>query len=77
MKTTILHDEHGKILSVSRVGDLAAAGSKFTRVGMVPGQGQRLIEVDLSAEDEKRSLGELHSAYRVDLTAAKLVKKAF
>jgi hypothetical protein len=77
MKTTILHDEHGMILSVSKVGDLAAAGSKFTRVGMVPGQGQRLIEVELSAEDEKRPLGALHATYRVDVAASKLVKKAF
>jgi hypothetical protein len=29
MKTTILHDEHGKILSVSKVGDLKAAGGNL------------------------------------------------
>ena len=29
MKTTILHDEHGRILSVSKVGDLKAAGQQI------------------------------------------------
>ena len=75
MKTAILHDEHGKILSVSKVGDLKAAGSKFARVGMVPGPGQRLVEIELSAEDEKRPLRELHAAYRVDVASSKLTKK--
>jgi hypothetical protein len=76
MKTTILHDEHGKILSVSKVGDLKAAGSKFTKVGMVPGPGQKLAEIELSGEDEKLPMSELHARYRVDVASAKLVKSA-
>ena len=75
MKTTILHDEHGHILSVSKVGDLKASGSKFTRVGMVPGPGQHVVEIELSHEDAKLPLHELHARYRVDKASAKLVKK--
>ena len=77
MKTTILHDKHGRILSVAKVGDLSTAGSKFMRVGMVPSAGQRLLELELSEEDEKRSLSDLHAAYRVDRAGQKLVKKDF
>jgi hypothetical protein len=76
MKTTILHDEHGRIVSVSKVGDLKAAGSKFTKVGMIPGPGQKLVEIELSDEDEKLPLSELHGLYRVDVASAKLVKNA-
>jgi hypothetical protein len=75
MKTTILHDEHGRILSVAKVGDLKAAGSVFARVGLVPGPGQRLTEIELNEEDEKRPLRELHATYQIDTTKRKLVKK--
>lgn len=75
MKTTILHDEHGQILSVSKIGDLKGAGSKFARVGIVPGPGQQLVEIELSEEDEQQPLHELHTRYRVDVETAKLVKK--
>jgi hypothetical protein len=77
MKTTILHDEHGRILSISKVGELTAAGSKFMRVGMVPAAGQRLLELELSSEDEQRSLSDLHRSYRVDVAGQKLVHKDF
>ena len=43
---------------------------------MVPGAGQRMVEVQLSADDAKRPLCELHGAYRVDTASQKLVKKA-
>ena len=75
MKTMTLHNEHGHILSVSKVGDLKAAGSKFASVGMVPGAGQKLVKVELSSEDERRPLHELHARYRVDTVSAKLVDK--
>jgi hypothetical protein len=75
MKTAILHDEHGQILSVSKVGDLKAAGSKFAKVGLIPGPGQRLIEVEMGDEHDKQPLRELHAAYQVDVATSKLVKK--
>jgi len=42
---------------------------------MMPGQGQQIVEVELSAVDAKRPLRELHEAYRVDTVSRKLVKK--
>ncbi len=75
MKASILHDEHGRILSISKAADLKASGSKFTSFGMTPGAGQRMVEVELSEADAKRPLRELHEAYRVDALSQKLVKK--
>jgi hypothetical protein len=75
MKASILHDESGEIIAISKAVDLQASGSKFTEVGMVPAAGQRVLEVELFGEDEKRSLLELHEQYRVDVSAKRLVKK--
>jgi hypothetical protein len=75
MKVSILHDEKGRILSISRPVDLKRAGSKFTSFGMIAGAGQRLTEVDLSEADAARRLTELHSAYRVDIATSKLAKE--
>ncbi len=76
MKASVLHDEHGRVLSISKAVDLKASGSKFTSFGLMPGAGQRLVEVELSAADAKRPLQELHQRYRVDTATQKLVKKA-
>jgi hypothetical protein len=75
MKATILHDEHGKVIAVSKIGDLKEAGSKFTKVGMIPGKGQRMLEVELSGDEANRSILEIHTEYVVDVRNAKLVKK--
>jgi len=60
---------------MSKNVDLKQAGSKFVRVGMVPGPGQRLLEIELSGEHEKKPLRELHNEYRVDIITSRLVKK--
>src|ERR1022692_5183027 len=39
MKASILHDEHGRILSISKAVDLKASGSKFTSFGIDAGRG--------------------------------------
>jgi hypothetical protein len=75
MKAMVLHDAHGNILSVAKIGDLKAAGSKFLQVGMVPGKGQHVAEIHLDHEHANRPLHELHAGYRVDAAARKLVKK--
>jgi hypothetical protein len=75
MKATILHDEHGRIIAISKIGDLKKAGSKFVNVGMVPGKGQRALEVDLSKELASRPLRELHDQYHLDMVTSKLVRK--
>ncbi len=75
MKASVLHDEHGEIIAISKIGDLQAAGSRFERAGMVPAAGQSLLEVELSSDDEQRPLRELHEQYRVDTSAKSLVKR--
>jgi hypothetical protein len=75
MKATLLHDEHGRILAISTDVDLKKAGSKFTKVGMVPGSGQRKLEIELSSEQEKRPLVELHKEFYVDLATLKLMRR--
>jgi len=75
MKATILHDEHGRIVAVSRPVDLKKAGSKFARFGMVPGVGQRVVEIEFSDEIAKKPLVELHREFRVDVAGSKLIRK--
>jgi hypothetical protein len=73
MKASVLHDDEGRILAISKTADLKASGSKFTQAGMVAGKGQTLVEVELSAEDSQRPLRELHETYRVDPATKTLV----
>jgi hypothetical protein len=75
MKASVLHDDKGQILAISREADLQASGSKFTQAGMVAGKGQTLVEVELTAKDSKRPLHELHQTYRVDPTTKTLVTR--
>jgi hypothetical protein len=75
MRIGVLHDQAGEIIALSKIGDLQTAGSKFTKVGMRPGDGQHFLEIELTHEHEKKSLRELHSGYRVDAVTAKLVGK--
>jgi hypothetical protein len=75
MKASILHDDRGNIIAISKIGNLHGSGSRFTEVGMVPAAGQKLVEVQLVGEQEKRPLRDLHEHYRVDTSAKKLVKK--
>jgi hypothetical protein len=73
MKISVLHDQDGNIIAISKVGDLQAAGSKFSRVGMRPGNGQHLLEIVLRGEQGRKSLRELHDEYRVESSG--LVRK--
>jgi hypothetical protein len=75
MKASVLHDNEGRILAISKPADLEASGSKFTQAGMLAGEGQTVIEVELSAEDSQRPLRELHESYRVDPAAKTLVRR--
>jgi len=75
MKVTVLHDEHGHILAIAKNVDLKKAGSKFVRVGMIPTSGQRVLEIDVGREHERKPLRELHNEYRVDVAKSKLVRK--
>jgi hypothetical protein len=75
MRASVLHDEQGEIIAISKIVDPQASGSKFASAGMVPAPGQTLLEVELAADDADRPLRELHQRYRVDASAAKLVKR--
>jgi hypothetical protein len=75
MKVSVLHDEHGQIIAISKLEDIRAAGSKFSRAGMIPGKGQRIAEILLSEEQKHKSLLELHNEHHVDVIASTLVKK--
>jgi hypothetical protein len=75
MKATIIHDAQGKILAISKVGDLKAAGSKFTEAGMFAKPGQHVLEVELLDGLENIPTLQLHNDYHVDVVASRLIKK--
>jgi hypothetical protein len=75
MKATIIYDEHDNIIAISKLVDLKAAGSKILAVGLIPGKGQRKLDVDLTGELASTRLVELHKHYRVNHATSTLVKK--
>jgi hypothetical protein len=75
MRLSILHDQHGQIIATAKVGNLKEAGSKFSKVGMVPRKGQGLVEIELTGGLENVPSQDLNNNYRVDLHTAKLVKR--
>lgn len=74
MKATVVHDENGQIIAISKTVNLQQAGSKFTRAGIIPGQGQNALEVELTEELESMRPLDIHQNYRVDRAAARLVR---
>lgn len=76
MKATVLHDEHGRSIAISKIEGLEKAGGKSVKVGMIARAGQRLVEIKLSKELDTRPLRELHDEYRLDVATSKLVRKA-
>jgi hypothetical protein len=74
MKVTVVHDD-GEIVAVAKISDLARAGSKFTRAGLLPTDGQSVIEIELNEEQAARPAREIHASYRVDQATSRLVKK--
>lgn len=76
MKATILYDEHGRIIAISTMDDQKSTKSKFIKVGMIPGAGQRLLDVELEDDLGGLTLLEFQASHRVDIdVGAKLVKK--
>ena len=70
MKIYVLHDEHGSIASITTPFPGAGKG-----VTVVPDAGQTVTELVLGEEHRETALLDLHSHYRVDVAARKLVKK--
>jgi hypothetical protein len=75
MKATVVHDDRGDIVAIAKLVDLARAGSKFTRAGLLPTDGQRVVEIELSEEQAARPAREIHASYRVDPATSRLVQK--
>jgi hypothetical protein len=75
MKASIIFDEHDNIVSIAKAVDLKEAGSKFSRAGLLPGKGQRKIDVELTADTHKMPLRDVHRHFRVDQAKGKLVRK--
>lgn len=75
MKVTVLHDENGHIIAISKVLDLKHVGSKAVKEGIIPGQGQFTLDVELAEELTGMQLLDLHKHYRVDRVNSKLVKR--
>jgi hypothetical protein len=65
MKVTVLHDEHGRIISMSKPY-LKHAGSKF--------EGQLILDIELASEQAKMPLLDLHKLYHLDRVKSILVK---
>ena len=75
MKATVLHDENGHIIGISKVMDAKVAGSKAIEVGIIPGKGQFMLDIDLSQEHAAMRLLDIQKHYRVDRDKSKLVKR--
>jgi hypothetical protein len=73
VKLSVLHDQDGKVLALSRSGPPAATGSGYAKVGILPRQGQMVTEVELGKDLEAVPLLELHKKCRVDAAKARLV----
>jgi hypothetical protein len=75
MKATVVYDEGGEIIAISKEIDPREAGSGFTEVAIIPGEGQHAFDVELTGELAGMRLRDIHQRYRVDRVASKLVER--
>lgn len=66
MKVLVVSDDQGRILSLSKSGDIGKQPSAIAEAGILPEPGQHVHYVDLPAGLEKKSLLDLHHELRVD-----------
>jgi hypothetical protein len=66
MRVIVVSDEQGRIISISRPGDVGDAVSGIGAAGIVPEQRQSLNYIQLPEELAERPLLELHTEFRVD-----------
>jgi hypothetical protein len=76
MKVSVVTDQHGRIISVSRFGDVGEKVSGIAKAGVVPEHGHAVHEIELSGELERVSLLDIHKGFRIDSAAGhpRLVK---
>jgi hypothetical protein len=75
MKAVVVHDERGQITAISKAVDLNQAGSKFVSMGLIPGEGQYALDVELTEELSGMRLPDIHQSYKVDRATSRLVKR--
>jgi hypothetical protein len=75
MKAVVVYNEHGQIIAISKAVDLRQAGSKFARAGVIPGEAQHVLDVDLTGELASMHLRDIHQHYHVDRVTSKLVRR--
>jgi hypothetical protein len=75
MKVQVVHDFQGRIISISKPGDLGHAVSGIGNAGIVPEPNQTVQTIDLPQELVGKDLLEIHNTFRLDTTggAVKLV----
>ena len=76
MKVSIVSDQKGNIVSVSKFGDIGDKISGIVKAGIVLEAGHTIHEIDLPAELEQSSLLDIHKGFRLDVAtgAGKLTK---
>jgi hypothetical protein len=75
MKATVLHDQNGHIIGISKVIDAKVAGPKAIEASIIPGNGQFMLDIDLSHEHAAIRLLDIQKHYRVDRDKSELVKR--
>jgi hypothetical protein len=66
MKVYVVADAEGRIISISRLGDVGEQVSGIARAGVVPAPGQHAHLVELPEHLRGRPLLELHERLRLD-----------
>ena len=74
MKLSVVSDQHGNIVSITKPGDVGDKVSGIMKAGIEPGKGQTFHEIDLPKELEKVNLLDIHKGYKVDLKKGTLLK---
>jgi len=76
MKLSIVSDKNGKIVSISRFGDVGDKVSGITKAGVASEPGHVVHEIDVPKELEKADLLDLHTGFKIDVShgLGKLVK---
>jgi hypothetical protein len=73
LKLSILHDQNGQVLAMSRIDSMRS--KLFVKAGMLPKEGQFVTEIELDRELESIPLHQLHENYRVDIENSRLVRR--
>jgi len=66
MRVQIVSDERGRIVSISKPGDVEGKPSGIRAAGVFPEAGQFVHHVELPKELERESLLDLHTNFRVE-----------